>query len=884
MPPPTGLSKTRVAQWRLTVDLQDDAAGEVSLPVLHHTNASRVTRLVGDAKRFLVVCFSKKSKDRFIKEWLEANTRDESEILLQDQEVYKYFGYTENNLKSSQVLYFREGSDFTVASLLESLGQVRAVYDKDGPGKFCARLGLSFSSTVPSINILPEERCELPDLRADDGSLTTDGVGLVPQSFASEVTAILDIPQDTSAWQIRLGGIKGMVTVIPDDLFHRLCGGVTGKKLVYRPSMLKYSGGPNMLEIQNVSKAAKAGRLNKQFILQLLTRGIRLEVFEDLLRLQIEQIDDILTNRERALECVEGDLDSDGAAFFQDLYEMLLAGFDATEPYVATQLQRFRKHFLDSLRNKLNISVKGSYNLYGVADPSDVLKEGEVYVNLPSKGGVQVGPVAVLRSPAYDPNGVRVLVAVDRPELRFLTNCVVFCTGGSHSETDRMGGGDLDGDMFFTIFDQSLIPSARDFPDPAPKQQHAPASASVTIGGRTHTAAGKKQFKDLRADAVRTFVDLHGNMLVGQIDKEWMANVVRSPELADSDSCRRLLPMMETALDLVKSGGSLAGLKTDLNMFRLRNKPPTQVPGWEDPLLLLSRLVPIAEAPASTFVCDPQLVLLNSTSEQAWSESCAEARKIMRQYNQSLQAAIQADKDAKEAGWDEDMKRADVLKQEILARYFPMPMANVLEDTPRYLLQASVWYYVGYQHEKPSFAWLAGRWLCHLKTVHSGTFPISVGRQALPLSGSNTAVPTAMAVPVSYPSSSRPRATTRRLARENTDETLVDLDTASGPMPVSPKPRHPTRNPFVESPVSVSAPLAAAPAPFSDARVTLRKHKPTRDPPREQRPPPAESASCAPPRRTRLPADHTCRFEIQSPTKRRVCRCGAILHGSESVF
>jgi RNA-dependent RNA polymerase len=38
--------------------------------------------------------------------------------------------------------------------------------------------------------------------------------------------------------------------------------------------MKKYEGGPQVLEVQDVSRLPKSGRLNKQFIVLLLTRGI----------------------------------------------------------------------------------------------------------------------------------------------------------------------------------------------------------------------------------------------------------------------------------------------------------------------------------------------------------------------------------------------------------------------------------------------------------------------------------------------------------------------------------------------------------------------------------------------------------------------------------
>ena len=42
--------------------------------------------------------------------------------------------------------------------------------------------------------------------------------------------------------------------------------------------MFKYPGGPRILEINGVSKPPKAARLNVQFILLLLSLGVRMEV------------------------------------------------------------------------------------------------------------------------------------------------------------------------------------------------------------------------------------------------------------------------------------------------------------------------------------------------------------------------------------------------------------------------------------------------------------------------------------------------------------------------------------------------------------------------------------------------------------------------------
>ncbi|KAF7371474.1 RNA-dependent RNA polymerase [Mycena venus] len=115
---------------------------------------------------------------------------------------------------------------------------------------------------------------------------------------------------------------------------------------------LAYSGSAEYLQ------ALISGCPNKQFIVLILTLGIPLSVFEDLLHMQLDEIAKITTDRQKALDCVDGEVDAEGDGFYQELYEMLLAGHDMNELYLASQLPRFQNTSRDALRKKLNISVK----------------------------------------------------------------------------------------------------------------------------------------------------------------------------------------------------------------------------------------------------------------------------------------------------------------------------------------------------------------------------------------------------------------------------------------------------------------------------------------------------------------------------------------------
>ncbi|KAJ6611238.1 RNA dependent RNA polymerase-domain-containing protein [Mycena sp. CBHHK59/15] len=274
---------------------------------------SRATRLVGDSTRFMTVAFTKQIRETNLRKWLQDITEPGKSITY-DEHEYVFLGFTENNLKSGHLLFFREGPVFSVSKLKEHFGSyLQAVYEVFGYSKYAARLGLSFSSTVAMQEL--EEKHLLQDLKANDGSLTTAGCGLIHDSFAQDISARLGVPFDTAVFQMRLGGIKGTLTHCPDELLQDLR--MSRQKIAYRRSMVKYNNGPHVLE--------KSGRLNKQFIMT--------------------------TDGQKAFDCIDGEV-------VAEVYKMLLAGHDMNEPYLASQLPRFQNISRDALRKKLDISVK----------------------------------------------------------------------------------------------------------------------------------------------------------------------------------------------------------------------------------------------------------------------------------------------------------------------------------------------------------------------------------------------------------------------------------------------------------------------------------------------------------------------------------------------
>ena len=70
---------------------------------------------------------------------------------------------------------------------------------------------------------------------------------------------------------------------------------------------------------------------------------------------------------------------------------------------------------------------------------------------------ILTGDLMVTRNPCLHPGDIRVLTAVNRPELSHLYNVVVFSSKGTRPMCNMMAGGDLDGDVYFVCWDDQLM-------------------------------------------------------------------------------------------------------------------------------------------------------------------------------------------------------------------------------------------------------------------------------------------------------------------------------------------------------------------------------------------------------------------------------------------
>lgn len=342
-------------------------------------------------------------------------------------------------------------------------------------GKFAARMGQCFTTTRQVSGISVPQIILIPDITTDskDGMTWTftDGAGKISPFYAHMIAHDHNLADTPSCLQVRIAGAKGILVVWPD---------VPSKEVHIRPSQEKFKGPYNGIEVIKVSRYSHA-TLNKQVIPILNCLGVEDDVFMDLLEAELKEYDEAMGSPTKAAELLRHRVDENQITLV--MAEMVKTFMETNEPFLHTVLLLWKCWALQRLKQKAAISIQKSAFLYGCVDEVGVLRghsretEGkaernvntlpQIFLQVPIDDSeapnstnyrVVTGVCVVGRNPSLHPGDVRVVEAVDRPELRHLRDVVVFPQKGDRDIPSMCSGGDLDGDDFFVIWDERLIP------------------------------------------------------------------------------------------------------------------------------------------------------------------------------------------------------------------------------------------------------------------------------------------------------------------------------------------------------------------------------------------------------------------------------------------
>ncbi|KAI6655757.1 RNA-dependent RNA polymerase 1-like [Oopsacas minuta] len=333
--------------------------------------------------------------------------------------------------------------------------------------KYLTRLGLFCTTDYPVCKINEQDTIMLQDLFATNGGNLTDGNGKILKSKAAEIFDAIKLKNNpttdnTSAIQIRLAGLKGVLTIV-DDTDTDLQSTNKQYSIMYRESMKKIEWTDSMLCI------VKAGKYNRLFLnTQMLTL---LTSLRDSSKLQWDPKPKLKLIFSHALEhnaMLFTDVNTANRQLISHLHNYpkeTSKYFDILcEPYFISLLRCIYAHNVNNLSKRFHIPMENGCILMGIPDPIGVLEDGEVYITYEERPSDRLlirrltGRMLVYKNPCLHPGDLLTPTAVDKEELHNLHNVIVFPIKGTTSLPACSGGGDLDGDEFAIIWDEDLIP------------------------------------------------------------------------------------------------------------------------------------------------------------------------------------------------------------------------------------------------------------------------------------------------------------------------------------------------------------------------------------------------------------------------------------------
>ncbi|XP_024404007.1 RNA-dependent RNA polymerase 6 isoform X2 [Physcomitrium patens] len=453
---------------------------------------------------------------------------------------YSFLAFSSSQMRGGSAWFFASTGNVNTHLIRQWMGK----FPSQNVAKYAARMGQCFSCSFPTLPVLKAMVRKLPDV-VRNGYIFSDGCGMIAPDFALRVSLSLKLDYTPSVYQIRYAGYKGVVSTWPIPGRHSHLG--------LRDSMKKFESGHTELEVVNWSKYLPC-YLNRQIICLLSTLKVENAVFKSLQDAQVARLKAMLGDPNQAYEIVTTSCsDSHSTAA-----TMLRGGFlPLKEPHLYELLVSIKFSLLEDLVSKARIFVPNGRWVIGCMDETGLLNYGQCFIhvsgpvskaclggdgnNLGHSGLLQVitGKVIMVKNPCLHPGDIRILEAVDLPELHSMVDCLVLPQNGPRPHPNEVSGSDLDGDVYFTCWDPNLIPPSGESWEP---MEYAAHDSKIL-----YRPANIKDVKNF-------FVNSMMNDKLGFISNAHVARADKSPEGALDSDCLRLAHLASIAVDFPKTG------------------------------------------------------------------------------------------------------------------------------------------------------------------------------------------------------------------------------------------------------------------------------------------------------------------------------------------
>ncbi|KAG8816243.1 hypothetical protein FRC17_000392 [Serendipita sp. 399] len=486
---------------------------------------------------------------------------------------FEFLGYSSSALKEHAVWFMTpfqiDEMVITPDFIRQTLGNFERVIRC--PARYGARIAQAFSATEDGTLEEPDQIIYENDKISRTGSVYTDGVGRLSGEMAEEIWEHYTERrskrsrrrlQTPTAFQIRLGGAKGMLCVDTR---------LQGRVVTIRDSMNKFNSNDRQVEVSRAFDRPMSMYLNRPLVMLLETLKVPLQPFLDLQRAAVQDTQHAARSIESAARLLENYGLGTAYKMTSIMLQLHKLGLDLHNgesdhmviPFLRRMMAFAVNHVLRDMKYRARIPVPKAWTLVGVADEWDYLAENEIFAYVCASDGHKEyieGAVLISRSPTVHPGDARMVWAIGKPPddapsgLRALTNCVVFPCVGDRSLPNMLAGGDLDGDIFCLIQDKRLHPTIQFKPGTYDPPQLAELDRRST--GR---------------DVADFVVNYIKNDILGKIANQLLLTADIQPLcMADSD-CVLLANLHSHAVDFPKTGQHV-DIKS-LPKLRTKRKP-----------------------------------------------------------------------------------------------------------------------------------------------------------------------------------------------------------------------------------------------------------------------------------------------------------------------
>ncbi|KAF5351219.1 hypothetical protein D9756_008167 [Leucocoprinus leucothites] len=463
-----------------------------------------------DPSKFILVSFGGfRLPDTTLRESADYILRLLTKGLFLNGVQYRFYHHSNSQLRGRSCFMREAQTDQELDTRIYAMGDYGKIMNISKRAK---RIGLLFSEAQIDWRLEPKYITDIPDIRSGD-EMFSDGCGLISRRLAVQLSRskriiFRNVRYTPCVFQIRYLGYKGVLMLHPElDAEKQYLA-------AFRKSMKKFTTTSDItFSVVNYSKPYTFGRLNNDIITLLSSLGVS---DEKILAKQQDYFEWIQRASEDYLTAVDllsclGD--------FGRAESVLMKGLD--DPDVQSHIRRFQSSEIASLRNQENgkfksrMMIQKSRRLFGVCDPFQVLKEGQVYIRIMTgrkgEGTLVHGDVIVVRNPCLHPGDILKLRAVHHEKLAHLVDCVVFASvakPGHKPAPSMSSGGDLDGDEYFVCWDPDLVPArvAQSYDYPGNKEYTSKNITRLDLAKHfaTYNASGVARVSALHAKWART--------------------------------------------------------------------------------------------------------------------------------------------------------------------------------------------------------------------------------------------------------------------------------------------------------------------------------------------------------------------------------------------